>query len=315
MTAESNNIHMLMRKARIAVSREDFEEAERNYALVLLHPEMMEQFDVKMRHAFCIEKTGDISRAVTLYQEIIELYQQKGEAGAAKALQLKVNILLKLVEPETHTKAVTEEVDEGLNRVGSVFQDTAGEELDFVDFLSLGTQEIGAIEAEELTQTLMMKTACEEDIPQENESIDVELQALDAVTPASAPIENNNQDLSTKTKQKKAKLRAKAIKKDKPKKPVPTSSESSHRLRLNKNGALEQENEQSIEELAALIRQGIQGNLGQTKDITKIDLELTSIGEYEPDVDVKRKVKPKTTTPIDKSIEEKASQLFGKTKR
>jgi len=133
--SEVSNTHALMRQARKAVIQENFAEAEKLYGLVLQDPEMQNLLDIKTRYAFCVEKIGNIEKAVELYQEIVAIYQQSGEKGAAKALELKISILQSL-----HNKTpLTENEQASQNETIQHLDDAT---LDYIRQLNLGTRDL-----------------------------------------------------------------------------------------------------------------------------------------------------------------------------
>ncbi len=77
----------LLRLARKAVSREEYHEAEQLYASITEFPEMADDLDTRLRYAYCAEKTGNLKQAIETYSEVVVIYHQNGEEGAATALE------------------------------------------------------------------------------------------------------------------------------------------------------------------------------------------------------------------------------------
>ena len=86
-------IPAMLRQARKAVAQDNFVEAEHLYALVLQDEAMQDMIDVKIRHAFCLEKTERTTEAIKVYQDVVRAYQAQEEANAAKTLTLKIATL------------------------------------------------------------------------------------------------------------------------------------------------------------------------------------------------------------------------------
>jgi len=77
----------LLRQARKAVSREAYHEAEELYASIIEFPEMADDLDTRLRYAYCAEKTENLQQAIETYNEVVAIYHQSGEEGAAAALE------------------------------------------------------------------------------------------------------------------------------------------------------------------------------------------------------------------------------------
>ena len=77
----------LLRLARKAVSRDEYHEAEKLYASIMKFPEMADDLDIRLRYAYCTEKTENLEQAIETYSEVVAIYHQSGEEGAATALE------------------------------------------------------------------------------------------------------------------------------------------------------------------------------------------------------------------------------------
>ncbi len=92
----------LLRQARSAVSDKKYNEAEALYAAIMQYDEMKDNLDIKMRHAFCAEKSGNIEVALNYYQQIVVTYHEQGELAAAEILEKNIAALYDKAE-----KAIT----------------------------------------------------------------------------------------------------------------------------------------------------------------------------------------------------------------
>ncbi len=106
------NVHVLMRQARKAANKEQYEEACSLYQRLLDSDVMKGNLDIQLRLAWCYEHLGQIDEASTLYQGVIEQYKDDGELGAAEALQKSVDALFKPVDAEEELEVVQEVVQE-----------------------------------------------------------------------------------------------------------------------------------------------------------------------------------------------------------
>lgn len=96
----------LLRQARKAVSNEAYDEAEALYIAILDFPEMSNDLDIRLRYAYCAEKSRNYEQAIETYTEVVNIYHQTGEEGAAEALKqvikgLKEGAVEEVLKPET----------------------------------------------------------------------------------------------------------------------------------------------------------------------------------------------------------------------
>jgi len=91
------NVHVLMRQARKAASKEQYEEACDLYQQLLDSHTMKGNMDIQLRLAWCYEHLGQVDEASALYQGVIKQYIDEGELGAAEALQKSVDALFEPV--------------------------------------------------------------------------------------------------------------------------------------------------------------------------------------------------------------------------
>jgi len=139
------NIPVMLRQARKAVAQEAFAEAERLYALVLQDKDMQDMIDIKIRHAFCLEKIESINDAIQVYQSVVQVYQTQGESGAAKALELKITILGKLLLKEADVGVADEsqsEMESAREHLDVMFEGNDTTNFNDIDLFGLGTHEI-----------------------------------------------------------------------------------------------------------------------------------------------------------------------------
>lgn len=97
---ETMSIPVIMRKARKAVSAGDYEEAALLYTTLMARNEIIDRFDIQIRHAYCIEKTGHIKQAIALYKGIVKQYREAGEVGAAASVEKTIQDLENKVREE-----------------------------------------------------------------------------------------------------------------------------------------------------------------------------------------------------------------------
>jgi CRP-like cAMP-binding protein len=82
-----------LRAARKAVSRRAFSEAKNLFAEVLAQEEMQADVDIRLRHAYCAEQSGDYTDALASYQRVVTCYRDSGENAAAEKLLAKIQDL------------------------------------------------------------------------------------------------------------------------------------------------------------------------------------------------------------------------------
>ena len=76
----------LLRNARKAAFREEYEKARDFYTQALALPENAGNLDILLRYAWCAQKCGDADEAVRVYQQVMQQYRDMGETAAADAL-------------------------------------------------------------------------------------------------------------------------------------------------------------------------------------------------------------------------------------
>jgi len=103
MSAQS--LPRLLRSARKAVSSENFQEAEGLYEKILAFPEMADDLDARLRYAYCTEKNGNIEQAMAAYSEVLQIYRESGDDGAAASLEKIVEKLRQGPEAEVEDAA------------------------------------------------------------------------------------------------------------------------------------------------------------------------------------------------------------------
>jgi len=83
----SVSIPKLLRQVRKAISQENYPEAEMLYEKILQFPEMADDLDIRVRYASCTEKNGNRDQAIDAYCEVLKIYQERDEKGAAASIE------------------------------------------------------------------------------------------------------------------------------------------------------------------------------------------------------------------------------------
>lgn len=94
-----HDIPTILRQARQAVMVKQYATAESLYATALTHEDIKDNLDIKVRYAFCVEKSSSPSRAIPLYQDIHRFYMANGEQYAATALAANIAKLQAATQP------------------------------------------------------------------------------------------------------------------------------------------------------------------------------------------------------------------------
>lgn len=87
------NVRKKLRDARKAVARKAFSEAKALFAEVLQSSGMQSDIDIRLRHAYCAEQSGDYTDAVASYRQAVLIYRDHGEKSAAEKLEAKIGNL------------------------------------------------------------------------------------------------------------------------------------------------------------------------------------------------------------------------------
>lgn len=82
-----------LKAARKAVLRKSFSEARELFAEVLQHTGMQSDIDVRLRHAYCAEQSGDYTDALASYRQVVTTYRDIGETAAAEKLLARIEDL------------------------------------------------------------------------------------------------------------------------------------------------------------------------------------------------------------------------------
>lgn len=130
---------------------------------MLTNPEMQKDIDIKARYAFCLEKIGQLEQAIKQYHDVVVMYLKMKEMAAAKALDLKINVLRSLLEQKQAKAKKT-------TCVGVTSQMHNAATVDFAKFLALGTSDLSSHEEAEITHeiTAMMESDLESDRDKES---------------------------------------------------------------------------------------------------------------------------------------------------
>jgi len=109
---EKISIPKTLREARKAVSAQNYVEAAMLYTSLMAQDEMADNFDIQIRHAFCVEKAGNKTQAITLYNGILIKYREIGEFGAANSVEKSIKELEHaLKEERAAAKAEAERIE------------------------------------------------------------------------------------------------------------------------------------------------------------------------------------------------------------
>lgn len=105
------SIPVMMREARKAITAENYENAALLYTELMAREEMADNFDIRVRHAYCIERNGHINQAIALYKGIVEHYRETGETGAADSVEVTIQELEnRMKEERAAAKAEAERI-------------------------------------------------------------------------------------------------------------------------------------------------------------------------------------------------------------
>ncbi len=267
------NIPVTLRQARKAVAQENFIEAERLYALVLQDEAMQDMVDIKIRYAFCLEKTEKLTDAIEIYQDVVCIYQAQEEVGAAKALVLKISILENFLQ---QASKLTGDIHINLETVQhelNVIKYEGGDTTNFGDagLFGLGTHEI-------------VPTSEQENLIEFDDHVVLDL----------TPIEEENDVMEDKHISTVELIieHEKAVAKQELSKQKPCDTAS-------------------FVVIQDMIKQGIHQNVAHKLDIEDVDIEFTDIGDFTPSLsmdDVPEKV---SSPAVELNLKHKAGKLFG----
>lgn len=79
-----------LKAARKAAARKAFSEAKTLFAEVLQQSDMQSDIDIRLRHAYCAEQSGDYTDALASYRQAMITYRDIGEEAAAEKLLAKI---------------------------------------------------------------------------------------------------------------------------------------------------------------------------------------------------------------------------------
>ena len=97
----STPLPKLLREVRKAISQENYPEAEKLYEEILQNPDMADDLDIRVRYASCTEKNGNRDQAIDAYCEVLKIYQERDEKGAAASIEkILEGLRSKSTEPE-----------------------------------------------------------------------------------------------------------------------------------------------------------------------------------------------------------------------
>jgi len=273
------NVPVMLRQARKAVAQENFVEAERLYALVLQDEAMQDMIDIQIRHAFCLEKTENIIDAIAVYQQVVYTYQEKGEVGAAKALNLKISILRNLLHKASMpSKDLQGEMETAQHELDVMYEDDDTVDFGGIDLFGLSTQEIMPQSNHQDTDESDVHVTLDL-VPLEEEKQDEEHVMSEAYTSTIELIAQHEKAMVEKT------------------------------------GKPRQSDRSDAEAFAAIqdmIKEGIHQNVTHKSDIKDVNLEFTDIGDYSPSLSEFDLSEEVNRFAAESSIRSKAGELFGK---
>lgn len=84
------NTPELLRKARKAVFRKHYSEAVKLYEQILASSAQIDNLDLQLRYAWCLDRSGQFDESRKVYQKVIDLYRAAGEEGVARTLEQTV---------------------------------------------------------------------------------------------------------------------------------------------------------------------------------------------------------------------------------
>jgi CRP-like cAMP-binding protein len=128
------NVQALMRRARKAVHKEQYDEACQLYQQALDTDEMAGNLDLQLRLGWCYERLGQVDEACVLYQYVIHQYIHDGENKAAHELQRTVDAIRQSTPDLANQTAAEVKLDDSkmmdiLRAMGDVIELQEGEVL------------------------------------------------------------------------------------------------------------------------------------------------------------------------------------------
>lgn len=97
---ETMTVPVLLREVRKAITAQNYAQAALLYTELMARKEMTDNFDIQVRHAYCVEKTGHINQAIALYKGVVTHYRAADETGAAESVEKTIAELEKKVAEE-----------------------------------------------------------------------------------------------------------------------------------------------------------------------------------------------------------------------
>lgn len=142
-------IDILINKAHDAAAERDYTEAAKLYGMIMKDPTLNNRVDLKVRYAFCLEKTGEYIKSIKYYQEVLKSHKGSKNVVAIEALESKISLLrsLSIQAKKTNVKkkqSFTEQLDDASTR-------------DFPGYLALGTTDFSSQMKDDKNQSLKQK--------------------------------------------------------------------------------------------------------------------------------------------------------------
>lgn len=266
------NIPVMLRQARKAVAQENFVEAERLYALVLQDESMQDMIDIKIRYAFCLEKMEKTTEAITIYQDVVRIYQAQDEVGAAKALTLKITILENFLQQASKlTGDIHIELGTAQHELDIIYEDD-----DTIDF---GDTDLFGLDTHEMIPTSDRDNVTERD----------DHAVLDLI-----PLEEESD-----------------VKEDKYISTVELIIEHEKTVAKQELSKQKSHDAASVDVIQDMIKQGIHQNVAHKSNIEDVDIEFTDIGDFTPSLSVDEVSEKASNPAVESCLKHKAGKLFG----
>ncbi|WP_038248853.1 tetratricopeptide repeat protein [Ghiorsea bivora] len=274
------NIPVMLRQARKAVAQENFVEAEQLYALVLQDEAMQDMIDIKIRHAFCLEKIEKTTEAIVVYQDVVRIYQAQDEVGAAKALTLKITILENFLRQASKlTGDIHIEMATAQHELGVMYEDDETTNFGDIDLFDLGTHEITPISEQENTTEVDTHVALDL-VPLEEEGHVMEDKYISTVE---LIVEHEKVITEQKSVEK-----------------------------TSKKPTVKQQGEtETFVVIQDMIKQGIHQNVAHKSNVEDVDVEFTDIGDFTPSLSADDMPEQMNNQAVELNLKHKAGKLFG----
>lgn len=266
-------IPVMLRQARKAVAQENFVEAERLYALVLQNEDMKDMIDIKVRHAFCLEKIEKTNEAIKVYQDVVRIYQTQEEVGAAKALTLKITILENFLQQASKlTGDIHIEIETAQNELDVMYEGDETTNFGDIDLFGLGTHEIIPI-------------------PEQEDTPEVDGHVVLDLVPLEEEVNHVMMDKHVSTVELIVEHKKAAAKQE-------LSKHKPHDVA-------------SVDVIQNMIKQGIHQNVAHKSNVEDVEVEFTDIGDFTPSLSADDVLEKVSKPVVELNLKHKAGKLFG----